>query len=499
MWCIFNDYSINPVPRFPKMSFDHQDIVFALDYFGTASFAVSGALRVIDRKPDFIGMLILATATALGGAILRDAIIGRPVIAFRHEGYSIVIFLSVLITFYFPDKVLRSEKMFLFSDAIGIGIYAAITANVAQQNGLGFLPTILLATIGGGAGGVVRDIIIQKPTVILSNELVITPVVIGAASLVLVRYRGGGELAGLAAAFFIGCGIRIGAIIFDWRLPRILYVNPEEQYPENPINSEDESPVINLVDAEVNPIHDIDLEEPKRVLVALATYNERENLPKMLDTIFKTVPRADVLVVDDASLDGTGEMVEERMKAEPRLFCIHRAGKLGLGTAVLDAAKYAIEHQYDYFVNLDADLSHDPAAIPSLLEKMEPQNDVVIGSRYVSGGKIIGWPLRRRFASKAVNFLARLLLSLKTRDNSGSFRCYRVSKLAILDFSLVRSNGYSFFEEILYLLKRTGANFEEVPITFTDRRHGSSKVNRKEAIRSLKTLLILGWKNLFWK
>lgn len=209
--------------------FHPQKIVFALDLFGTASFAVSGALRVIDRKPDFVGMLILATATALGGAILRDTIVNRQVVAFKYNEYSYVILASVILTFFFPGKMLRNEKLFRYFDAVGLGIFAAITANVAQENGLGPLSTVLVASLGGCAGGVVRDLVIQKPTIVLSNEIVVTPVILGALSFVLVRYFGGGELGGIAAAFIIGCGMRIGAIRFDWRLPRILYVHPDEK------------------------------------------------------------------------------------------------------------------------------------------------------------------------------------------------------------------------------------------------------------------------------
>lgn len=232
-------------------------------------------------------------------------------------------------------------------------------------------------------------------------------------------------------------------------------------------------------------------------LVAVATYNERENLPVLIERIFQAIPVCHFLVVDDCSPDGTGDWVEEQMLQEPRLHCLHRAGKLGLGSAVIEAARYAIENRYDFFINLDADLSHDPGAIPSLISRMESDIDVVIGSRYVKGGKIEGWPLRRKLTSRCVNGFARLMLSLKTRDNSGSFRCYRVSMLEKLDFSGIRSQGYSFFEEILFRLRQVGAKFVEVPITFSERKFGSSKVDRREAVRSINMLFSLAAENFF--
>lgn len=231
----------------------------------------------------------------------------------------------------------------------------------------------------------------------------------------------------------------------------------------------------------------------EKTLVALATYNERENLPALTTEILQTVPNADLLVIDDDSPDGTGDWAAEFAKAEPRFFLEKRGGKLGLGTAVLDAFRFAQKNGYIRLVHLDADFSHPPEKIPELLAESEQTGaDVVIGSRYVRGGQIVGWPLSRKIMSRGVNGLARFLLGLKTKDNSGSFRCYRVAALDRLHFDRVRSRGYSFFEEILFHLKRSGATFREIPITFTDRVRGRSKVNRREAIRSLAVLFRLG-------
>ncbi|MCR5358657.1 MAG: polyprenol monophosphomannose synthase [Thermoguttaceae bacterium] len=235
-------------------------------------------------------------------------------------------------------------------------------------------------------------------------------------------------------------------------------------------------------------------------LVAVATYNEMENLPELVRMIRKALPDADILVVDDGSPDGTGLWASERAREDSlapagraRLFLIERGAKKGLGTAVLDAFRFAVDRGYDHLINLDADFSHPPETLPRLLETAEKENiDVVIGSRYVRGGKIVGWPFRRKVMSRGINLLARLALGLPTKDNSGAMRCYRVDTLRRLDLSRVRSRGYSFFEEILFRLKQVGASFREIPITFTDRVRGKSKINKREACRAIMMLIRIG-------
>jgi dolichol-phosphate mannosyltransferase len=233
-----------------------------------------------------------------------------------------------------------------------------------------------------------------------------------------------------------------------------------------------------------------------KTLVMTATYNEIENLPKLVDEILAHLPDAHVLVVDDNSPDGTGDWVRKRAEQDDRVHCLHRAGKQGLGTAILAGLRYAIDHGYDYVVNMDADFSHPPRYLPSLVAGMEPNNapprDVMIGSRYVPGGGIEGWPLRRHLMSKGVNFYARWLLWLAPKDCSGGMRCYRTSKLAELDFNLVRSRGYAFQEEILWRLRRAVAQFGEAPIVFVDRELGQSKINSREALEALWIIFSLG-------
>jgi dolichol-phosphate mannosyltransferase len=238
----------------------------------------------------------------------------------------------------------------------------------------------------------------------------------------------------------------------------------------------------------------------RSTLVTLATYNEIENLPLLVDEIFAALPGVDILVIDDNSPDGTGRWCDERAAADPRVRCLHRAGKLGLGTATIAGMRYAIEHGYRYVLNMDADFSHSPRYLRALAGGMEhadgaPAADVMIGSRYVAGGKIEGWPLRRHLMSRSINACARWLLDLEPRDCSGAFRCYRTSLLAEIDFDEVLSRGYSFQEEILWRLKRLGARMAETPITFADRQRGSSKINMHEAFAALGILLRLGKRN----
>ncbi len=236
-----------------------------------------------------------------------------------------------------------------------------------------------------------------------------------------------------------------------------------------------------------------------KTLVTVATYNEIENLPRLVDAIFAAAPQADLLVIDDNSPDGTGAWCDRRAADDPRVRCLHREGKLGLGTATIAALKYGIEHGYDYVLNMDADFSHPPRYLPDLIAGMDPPGgppvDVTIGSRYVPGGGVEGWPWRRHFMSRAVNLYARWLLGLRPRDCSGAFRCYRASLLARLDFEAVRSRGYSFQEEILWRLKRLGARFAETPIVFVERQHGSSKINSREALAALAIIFALGVRN----
>lgn len=228
-----------------------------------------------------------------------------------------------------------------------------------------------------------------------------------------------------------------------------------------------------------------------RFLVGMATYNEMDNLPRLLDAIRDIAPQAHLLIVDDHSPDGTGAYADQQAAADERVHVIHRAGKLGLGSAILTAMRFAIAQKYDFYVNMDADFSHHPRYLPAMMANA-PSCDVVIGSRYIPGGGVENWPLSRRFISGMINVVSRVLLHLHALDVSGGYRCYRVAKLAEIDLEGIWSRGYSFQEEMIYRLSRRGCRVAEVPIVFADRRGGRSKLNWKESVRSLGVLLALG-------
>lgn len=230
---------------------------------------------------------------------------------------------------------------------------------------------------------------------------------------------------------------------------------------------------------------------PPRVLVSIATYNERDNLGPLVREIRQAVPEADVLVIDDNSPDGTGELADELAAADPKVRVLHRAGKLGLGTAILTAMRTAMDENYDYLVNMDADFSHHPRYLPAVLAGMK-NHDVMIGSRYVKGGGTVNWPLSRRLMSQGVNLVVRFLMRIPARDTSGAYRCYRVSLLRKAQLEKVKSRGYSFQQEVLYRCRKAKAKIGETPILFEDRRFGKSKVNPKEAARSMAMILKVG-------
>jgi dolichol-phosphate mannosyltransferase len=232
--------------------------------------------------------------------------------------------------------------------------------------------------------------------------------------------------------------------------------------------------------------------ETPKLLVSLATYNEAGNLRPLVDTIRQYAPQAALLVIDDNSPDGTGQIADELRATLADIHVIHRPGKLGLGTAMLAAIQFAVDHHFDYLLNLDADFSHPPRFIPDLLRGMR-DHDVMIGSRYVPGGGVEGgFTFKRRLMSSGINTYARVLLGLTSKDNSGAFRCYRVSKLGEIDLSRVLSRGYSFQEEILYRCVEVGCRVGETPILFENRRSGTSKINLREAVSALWILFRLG-------
>lgn len=232
-----------------------------------------------------------------------------------------------------------------------------------------------------------------------------------------------------------------------------------------------------------------------RVLVAVCTYNEIENLPELVERVFRSLPTVDLLIIDDQSPDQTGAWALERANHDSRIRVVIRAHERGLGSAIRRALEYAVDQQYDFLLNLDGDLSHEPEVLPQLLERMltQPELDVVVGSRYCPGGSVRDWSLRRRLMSRIVNRFAASVLRLPVADCSGSLRCYRVATLAAIDPSTLRSEGYAVLEEVLLKLRTRGARMAELPIVFSERVHGTSKLTLAETIRAARQLIRLAW------
>ena len=216
-----------------------------------------------------------------------------------------------------------------------------------------------------------------------------------------------------------------------------------------------------------------------RALVVLPTYNEAENVLSITRAVLAVDATLEVLVVDDASPDGTGDLVERERAQEPRLALLRRAGKLGLGTAYLAGFRFGIERGYDVVLTMDCDGSHHPRYLPALLAALK-DHDMVIGSRYVPGGGIANWPWSRRALSSFANFYARLLLRLPVRDCTSGYRGYTREVLETADPFAIRSSGYSFLEEMAWRVARCGFRIGEVPIVFEQRTLGVSKIDSSE-------------------
>ncbi|MCX7397845.1 MAG: polyprenol monophosphomannose synthase [Planctomycetales bacterium] len=232
-----------------------------------------------------------------------------------------------------------------------------------------------------------------------------------------------------------------------------------------------------------------------KILITLCTYNEVDNLQGLIPELLSLVPTANILVIDDNSPDGTGALVTEIAKRDDRVRLLSRPGKQGLGTATLAGFRDAIEHNYELLVNMDADFSHGPKYVPLLIAEAADY-DVVIASRYVPGGGVAGWTFRRKLMSQTINFWARFWLGLRTADNSGSFRCFRVARLAEVDWDLTVARGYAFQEEILYRCRQVGCRMKEVPFIFEDRRYGVTKINLKECVVAVGVIFLLGLQRL---
>lgn len=231
-------------------------------------------------------------------------------------------------------------------------------------------------------------------------------------------------------------------------------------------------------------------------LIIVPTYNERDNLPPLADRLLKLPVPVDLLVVDDNSPDGTGKIADDLAAKHPQIHVLHRANKNGLGRAYCDGFKWALERQYEFIFEMDGDFSHNPDDIPRFLEGVKKESaDLALGSRYCNGIRVINWPLGRLLLSMSAAKYVRIITGLPISDPTGGYKCFRRRALQSIDIDQVRSNGYSFQIEMTHKLWRNGMKVIEVPIIFTDRFQGSSKMSRKIVYEALFMVWRLWFQN----
>ena len=235
---------------------------------------------------------------------------------------------------------------------------------------------------------------------------------------------------------------------------------------------------------------------PARALVIVPTYNERFNIARLIPAVLAQDPSLEVLVVDDGSPDGTGEIVDGIAANNARVHVIHRASKLGLGTAYIAGFRWALERKYDLVFEMDADFSHNPERLPEFLEAIK-ESDVVLGSRYQNGHvNVVNWPMSRLFLSYAANIYARFVTGLPIFDTTGGFKCFRRNVLESIDLNSVKSNGYAFQIEMSFRAWKRGFQLFEIPIIFVDRTEGVSKMSKKIVREAIWMVWRLRWWSL---
>ena len=231
-----------------------------------------------------------------------------------------------------------------------------------------------------------------------------------------------------------------------------------------------------------------------RALVIVPTYNERENIRPLVENVLAKDARIDMLVVDDGSPDGTGAIVDEIAAANPRVFVLHRPSKLGLGTAYLEGFKWALEREYEFVFEMDADFSHNPDHLPEFLRRIVDA-DLVLGSRYRNGRvTVVNWPMSRLLLSYAANIYARAVTGLQLFDSTGGFKCFRRRVLEAIDLNDVKSNGYAFQIEMSFRAWKKGFRIAEIPIVFVDRTEGESKMSK----RIVREAVWMVWRLRWW-
>lgn len=234
----------------------------------------------------------------------------------------------------------------------------------------------------------------------------------------------------------------------------------------------------------------------EKTLIIIPTFNEFENLPKLLPEIFSKDENLEVLIVDDNSPDGTAAFVENEMKDNSKLHLIKRNSKQGLGTAYIEGFRFALRKGYDYIFEMDADFSHDPGEIPRFLEEIK-NYDLVLGSRYKNGVNVINWPMSRLLLSWFANFYTRFITGMPIRDATGGFKCFRKNVLEAINLSKIHSNGYAFQIEMNFKAWKKGFKIKEIPIIFVDRTKGTSKMSKKIVREAIWVVWKLRLKSLF--
>lgn len=233
-----------------------------------------------------------------------------------------------------------------------------------------------------------------------------------------------------------------------------------------------------------------------KTLIIIPTYNELENLPKLLPAVLSKDISVNVLIVDDNSPDGTAAFVENEMKSNDRIHLLKRSSKQGLGTAYIAGFKYALKNGFDLIFEMDADFSHDPNEIPKFLEEIK-NSDLVLGSRYITGVNVINWPMRRLLLSWFANFYTRAITGMSVHDATGGYKCFRKEVLQAIDLDKVTSNGYAFQIEMTFKAWKKGFRIKEIPIIFVDRVKGNSKMSKKIVREAVTMVWKLRLKSIF--
>lgn len=230
----------------------------------------------------------------------------------------------------------------------------------------------------------------------------------------------------------------------------------------------------------------------EKILVIIPTFNEAENIGKVIKQVLEVGKNAEVLVVDDSSPDGTSKIVNEISKVDDRVHLLVRGKKSGLGTAYVEGFRYAMDNGFGYVMEMDADLSHEPSAIPMFQQALSNHADVVVGSRYAYGVSVINWPMKRLLLSYGANIFARIVTGVPVNDMTAGFKAFKIDVLRSIDLSTIRANGYAFQVEMNVRAYRRGFKIVEIPIIFTERRVGVSKMSKGIVFEAIKIVLILG-------